>query len=1174
MQRLSALLFGLSMATLAAPDTIAQNPDGSPPVISGSVVLPGGQPAAGATVWLLKGNYDKPDRPLGRVTADDRGRFAFADLDLKTVFDQQGRFPHLLARDGQGRLGWSPTLYPNNWAEMTHKIQLLEVGEVRGRLVDSAAAPIPKARIAPSILDIPEPDRRHSGQGVLFPEFAREYDAETAADGTFVLHRLPTRAVIWATVTAPGFGSPRVQWKTADPVTIRLEKAGGIRGTVTGAKEPRTAAGIKLELHGQRRGKDSPCQISYSANAVTGEDGTFRFDDVPPGKYTLWPRLPPTMPFYADPPPAFEVKPGEAAAVALALHPAVAVRGRVIDKAGGAGVKDVLLMVNQVKPQQARDWTTTDAQGGYTAYIKPASVSLFVQRTPNSHLAPGNQQPPQVDGTRDVTYPDIALERAARLDGVVVDAAGKPVPGAQVSCLVPDFQMAFLGREPTPVTDSQGRFTVTRLDPNDSAPFRARTARAVTAAPVIVVPADQSGPVRLVLSEDKAFRLRGTVVDVAGKPIPDAVVRVEWSFHYASKKYPGWGSGVSLLTHWTDADGRFETDALWPGEEYRVRVTAPGYGDAESVRFTGRPGVAHDLGRLTLIRTGGVVQGKVVDSAGQPLAGVRVFNAGDAPQSGSTQTGADGTFRLSDLFVGPVYVFAQKDGYRFTGVRVPTGGPAVTIKLLKTGEAIPQPERPPRERPFAEDRRLARQLLEKLWALPPELRQSGLRGILESMTRLDPARALRWADQVGGPYPTIVRTTAALDLAATDVDETLTLLSQVDGDSAYRTLRDLTKRYARSGPAKALRFAEETTVRAKALRFAEEAIVRARALEQPARTASLATMGGLVQQLGKEEVGRKLIDEAADMAAKLGADGRQQWVRGTAATALAPYDLPRALKLLEPIREPGPREQYLGSLAVALAPHDLPRALEIVAKFAKSSTQPDLVRLTIAYRLAASQPDKAIQVVEGMDSFDATKMKAEGFAWLAVAVAPKDKPLAWSLMDRSLDIYLRHTEELRSWSNEGGASALAARVAGQAREVGYPDMESVIYRVLAMRPPAQYDSPARTAETDVATALILALADPVTARQLLEGVEPRRHLIGTGSGSVGRKHWLLAWTLADPARAVKLFDEELASLKGEPQGSLEPSGLADVVEILTTPPPARPYRLLRFYGGFSFPGEE
>ena len=43
-------------------------------------------------------------------------------------------------------------------------------------------------------------------------------------------------------------------------------------------------------------------------------------------------------------------------------------------------------------------------------------------------------------------------------------------------------------------------------------------------------------------------------------------------------------------------------------------------------------GKTHDFVKIVLIGTQAVVEGKVTDSAGKPLAGVQVFNAGDAPK--------------------------------------------------------------------------------------------------------------------------------------------------------------------------------------------------------------------------------------------------------------------------------------------------------------------------------------------------------------------------------------------------------------------------------------------------------------------------------------------------------------------------------------------------------------
>jgi hypothetical protein len=89
----------------------------------------------------------------------------------------------------------------------------------------------------------------------------------------------------------------------------------------------------------------------------------------------------------------------------------------------------------------------------------------------------------------------------------------------------------------------------------------------------------------------------------------------------------------------------------------------------ESAKVRGVAGRVHDIGVMTLPKTGGIVAGVVVDASGTPVGGVRIFNEGDGPMPLTTSTGADGRFRLEGFFAGPVYVFARKQGYRFTGVR-------------------------------------------------------------------------------------------------------------------------------------------------------------------------------------------------------------------------------------------------------------------------------------------------------------------------------------------------------------------------------------------------------------------------------------------------------------------------------------------------------------------------
>jgi hypothetical protein len=1124
----------------------------STPVLAGTVVSPDNRPALGVTVWVIGGAYDALPKLVDRQTTDAQGRFAFHDVKQPNENTLTLRAPMLIARDGRGRIGWSPRFYRGYLPNLEVKLKLLEVETCHGRVTDADGKPIAGAGVVPLSWQDASFHVRDRNFAEVPQELAAEYETKTNDVGGFVLKSVPTHGAITARLRAAGFGSPLITFDSGQHISVRLDRAGSVSGALTGAKNPQDVAGVKLAIRPQSAGKPDTAamfQLHYFAEMASVKDGTFRFEDLPPGRYVITPSLAETLPYYTEPTAEFQVKPGFAVTgLQIPLHPAVAVRGRVIDKNSGAGIKEVPILFYHVGDQGRLSYATrakTGVEGWYTAYVKPGKVTAQVQQGVQGYLRAESGANPKVDASKNIDYPDFKLIQTTTLAGMVVDESGKPAPGVKV-CLVSTFGLNGSNHSfHTATTDAEGKFLFAGVDPLDNAPLRARTDNAVTAATTLISPENLGDPVRLVLSSTNASRLRGTVVDQAGRPVHGASVAVDWHFDFQSRRWPGSGSNTGLEKHLTDVQGRFQTYALWPGESYRVSVSAEGFAKAESRPMLGRAGQVHDLQQIILQRAGGLVHGQIVDSRGQPIRGARIFNNGDAPQPVQAQSDASGRFRLEDLFAGEVYVCARQDGYRFTAKRVETDGPAVTIRLLRTDEPIPKPEQRAKQPSFEEQRQVARKLLEKLWALPMELKRTGMRTILESMARLDPNVAQRWAKEAGAQYENIVRTAIAENLAAADADEALALLAQVDNQSAYYALKGITERYVKTDPARALRFAEEATV-------------RARTREQPARTWSLAEIGSLVRQLGKEEAGRKLIDEAAGMADKLGAQQHQALARGIVAQALAPYDPERARGLLEPLTDGNDIIRYALMVASATMKDD--------------AGLPPRVRMQIAYRLAATDPVAAIRTVESIK--EDAKTKAEAFAWVAVAVAPKDKNLAYSLIDRSLGIYVEQSQQFQSWSNFGAPSVFAARVARQAQDIGYPDMDSVIARVLAVRQIDRHESLARITESHAVTAMILALTDPPTAKHLLRSIEPRKDVIGTGYSSIRRQYWLQAWALADLPHAVELFDRELAGLKKETTIDLQNNGMVGMIEILTIPPEERAWRLIRYFGAFWFPGEE
>ncbi len=241
--------------------------------------------------------------------------------------------------------------------------------------------------------------------------------------------------------------------------------------------------------------------------------------------------------------------------------------------------------------------------------------------------------------------------------------------------------------------------------------IRART-KTAAAEPVNIVPEQLTAPLRLMVDEKTAFTMRGVVVDEAGKPLPQVDVSLITHWRWA-----GGGVGFVFTTEKTDAEGRFQFGGLWSGDLYQVRINAKDRVMFGSPEVKSTPGNVHDFGTIPLPAVSGVVEGQVVDSAGKPLGNVRVFNSGDGIALIETTSDSLGHFHLQGFRTGPVYVFAEKVGCRFTGARTTSGATGVRLKLLRSDEPAPKWS----AQPLSEDvqREAAHTLLEKLWASDP-----------------------------------------------------------------------------------------------------------------------------------------------------------------------------------------------------------------------------------------------------------------------------------------------------------------------------------------------------------------------------------------------------------------------------------------------------------------------
>ncbi len=1033
------------------------------------------------------------------------------------------------------------------------QIKLQEVKDCPGRLIDTAGRPIVQAKIRPvSWMYTRRGENFHQELIFLHEQLSDELTAETADDGSFNLHNVPVIGRISVKVLAKGFGEPLVIWNVEKPVVVQLGRAGNIRGSITCLQDPDAAADIKLALNAKiepQTAMDADMFISYLTGGVTQQDGGFQFADVPPGQYEVIPQLPETSPYFCESGGPIAVKSDETAAVSLALKPAVKLQGKVVDQETGEGVAGVhvSLYFNDARDAGGRsNSATTDQAGAFTIYTRQGKAIVNFWQIPDQYLNPSDpRQQRTVDLKEDTVMDPIRLTRASGLEGIVVDTAGNPVADAEIRFMDPQ---GMLSPHEIIRSDAAGKFTLKKITPKQPIVIRARAKNAV-ADPVNVVPAELKEPVRVVVDDKKSFTMRGIVADEGGKPLPQIAVGLisHWS--------TGSG-GISFQSETckTDDAGKFAFIGLLPGDQYEIRIKAQGFEQYGTRQIDATPGGVRDFGKIALVGAGGAVEGSVQDSAGKPVAYARVFNTGDGPEPVETRSDDAGRFRLQGFRSGPVFVLAEKEGYRFAGLRTNAGASGAVVKMLRSDEPLPQRPAPSAASISEDELKSARLLVEKFLAEGTDVQKQWARRTMPKIERLQSGKAPD-DTKIKSPNPSDIN--SLKKVAEEDLEEAFSLIAK-QGSRSYISLIQLAKHFAASDPE-------------KAMRSAEEAVVRARSLDQPERTAALARTGALVMLLGKTQAGQKLVDEAAEMAGKMQPSERNYYVFSTVAGALAPSDLSRAKGLMDKISDKNRRDYYVAEVAGSL--DNIEQAESLLKDIEPFYAQ--RARMELAYRIAAKRPAEAVRLVENTPTQRGNEedTKAKAYGWLATAIAPGDPVLAHSLIDRAFAIYRKPAD--RFSGGRGGRAAQAAVLAVEADQIAYPDMQSVVYRVLATRSTTKDAwSPAAVNESSMMMALYLALIDPPTARQILQSLEPTSETIGSGYSGVLRIEWFKAWGLVDPQHAAELLQRKLATAQEKRAKQDAENAVYETVELWLTPPGERLNNISMRYRDMLSPREE
>jgi len=258
----------------------------------------------------------------------------------------------------------------------------------------------------------------------------------------------------------------------------------------------------------------------------------------------------------------------------------------------------------------------------------------------------------RIEAGRTVTA-TIRLERVMNVDGIVVDAAGQPIGGAEV--LVADWA----GTEAVVAcsTAADGTFALRSITT-----YCHIGARAIgfAASPLRQFSAANGAAATLrVVLDVAAGEVRGRVVDPAGRAIGGAFVRCG----DLAQKNERLADGATAMawrpeTTTTGADGTFVLRHL-PAGTHALAVRARGLAPSTApIRVTAGGTTDHTV----VLERGVTLVGCATDGNGMPLRAA--IETGDWQDLGARRirAAADGTFRIEGLATGPLAVTASADG--------------------------------------------------------------------------------------------------------------------------------------------------------------------------------------------------------------------------------------------------------------------------------------------------------------------------------------------------------------------------------------------------------------------------------------------------------------------------------------------------------------------------------
>ena len=677
-------LFSVSALAMAGDGTVT---------CAGTVVDGKGRPLAGVAIEAYAWDVDRwrgamAVRSLAKAVTTKDGRFSF-----KVRKRAVRMMSVVLARKKGVGLDWV------NWpGGLPGECTLTLSGEtvLAGTVVDEAGKPAAGAEVRPILMTRSGP----LGVGVLACLAPMDLlVSRTDAKGRFRFTGIPQPATAEFAVVAGGKAKTLTYRRGVrfgryhagqTNIRIKLPDEAKISGVVVAKKTGQPVAGVRVTATGAR----GESALAFDV-VTTGKDGAFTIGGLPAGRcaaITLGPKT--GLGKWAPAAARAEVKAGKTTG-GLKLE---LVEGGVLEvslrnaKANAPIVGGEVMLTPLSRDGRRQPPSVFSGPDGLGRIrLAPGSYRVTTFLVVGYERRDGGQEAEIAAGK--TTRLETKLYPLPVLKGVVRDAAGKPVEGAEI--FVSPSRLAPLPGMPAVRADGQGRFEMTlrggRLDDSAYVMGRAAARNLIGSAKI---GKGFEAPIEIKLAP--GARITGGVVGLKGKPIAGAKVS-------AFELGGGFWMGSPRFSVVADTKGRYEMSALSVGRRYTVAASAPGHGLSAAIvdipaKLKGPVKVEKIVLKLANLSISGVVLGR----DGKPIAGAMVFAAGDGQRiQQPTHTDEKGKFKIEGLCAGEVQISAQSPAVGARGSAEASAGETdVKIQLEAPPDLPPTPRPAPPDEDF------------------------------------------------------------------------------------------------------------------------------------------------------------------------------------------------------------------------------------------------------------------------------------------------------------------------------------------------------------------------------------------------------------------------------------------------------------------------------------------